>query len=336
MKTVFSRAPSRVDFAGGTLDLPFFADAEKGATLNCGISKYGHVALTPNDSGLKIKSINYNKTIKVPWPIKYNGDLDLIKAAFKRTNFDKKITLTTYHEMRPHSRLGTSSSISVAVLGALYRYLGKKIDRYYLSDLATMMERQELHMDNGPQDQYAAALGGILMLRYKKGSKKTYVEHVKVSDETIFEMEKNIVLCYLDSEKVAGNVNHETVLGYQKGDERVVGAIKNIKQVTFDMYKALRKGDMKSFTELINEETKNRERLNKYIVTPNCKKLINIGMKNGAAAAKILGAGAGGTLLFYAKDDQREKLIKTLQKNKGDVFDFRFDFKGLQTWEKNE
>ncbi|MFA4960717.1 MAG: hypothetical protein WC548_03590 [Candidatus Pacearchaeota archaeon] len=336
MKTIFSRAPSRVDFAGGTLDLPFFADAEKGATLNCAISKYGHVTLSPNEKGLEINSINYNKIIKVPFPVKYNGDLDLIKAAFKCTNFNQKATLTTYHEMCPHSRLGTSSSISVAVLGAIYRYLGKKIDRYFISDLATMMERRELGMDNGPQDQYAAALGGVLMLRYKKGSKKTFVEHVKLKEETIFDLEKNFVLCYLDSEKVAGNVNHETVMGYSNGNERVVDAIKNIKQITFSMYKALKKSDLLNFSELINEETKNREKLNKYIVTPNCKKFINIGLKNGAASAKILGAGAGGTLLFYAKENQREKLINTLRKNNGDVFDFRFDFKGLQTWGKNE
>jgi D-glycero-alpha-D-manno-heptose-7-phosphate kinase len=333
-REVFSRAASRVDFGGGTLDLPFFADREKGATLNCSIAKYGYASIKLNNKQLEINSLNYDEVKKIPLPIVYNGDLDLLKSAFKYTNFKEKATVTTYHEMVPHSRLGTSSSISVALLGAILRWQKKKLDRAKISDVATMMERNELHMDNGPQDQYAAAMGGILMLRYK-GAKKTTCEVVKVKDEVYYELEKNFVMCYLDSEEVAGDVNHETVEGYEKGDERVVGAIKNIKQVTEDMYKQLKKGNVHEFAELLNEETKNRIRLNKDIVTPNCQRFIKIGMENGALSAKILGAGAGGTLLFYAKDNMREKLAKALAKHNGKIMDFRFDYKGLCTWEKN-
>lgn len=332
MREVFSRAASRVDFGGGTLDLPFFAEREKGATLNCSIAKYGYASIKLNNKQLEINSLNYNRVVKVPIPIKYNGDLDLLKSAFKYTDFKEKATLTTYHEMEPHSRLGTSSSISVAVLGAILKWQNKKIDRVKISHEATMMERNELHMDNGPQDQYAAAMGGILMLRYNGA--KTTCEKVKLTEETYYELEKNMLLYYLDSQDVAGDVNHETVEGYTNGNERVVGAIKNIKEVTNSMYKALKKDDLNSFSELLNEETKNRVRLNKDIVTPTCQKYIKIGLANGAKAAKILGAGAGGTLLFYAKENQREKLRKTLQKYKGQVMDFRFDFTGLRTWEK--
>ena len=202
-----------------------------------------------------------------------------------------------------------------------------------IADVATYMEREELDMENGPQDQYAASLGGILMLRYN--GRKVNVERVKVKDDMIFEMEKNFLLCYLSSEDVAGDVNAQTVSGYEKGDKRVVGAIKNIKSITFDMYKCLRRGDFDGFSNLLNEENKNREILNKSIVTPNCKKFINLGLKNGAAAAKILGSGAGGTLLFCAKENQRERLANALAKNGGVVFDFRFDFRGLEVWEKN-
>lgn len=330
MKQVFSRAPSRVDFAGGTLDLPFFAEREKGATLNCAVSKYGNSSLVSSNN-LKINSINYNKKINVNLPIKYNGELDLLKAALKVTNFNYKAILTTYHEMKPHSRLGTSSSISVSALGAILRYQGKKVNQFQIAEIANRIEAVELGMHNGPQDQYAAALGGILMLRFN--GKKTKVERLKIKKETIYELEKNLILCYLNSEKVAGNVNHETLKGYEQGDEKVVSSIRNIKQITFDMYSSLKKGNLNYFAELLNEENKNREKLNKYIVTPLCKKYINLGLKNGASAAKILGSGAGGTLLFYAKENQRGKLINSLEKNKAKTFDFRFDFEGLRVWE---
>ena len=331
MKQIFSRAPSRVDFAGGTLDLPFFAEREKGATLNCAVSKYGYSSLKPSKY-LEVNSINYNKRSKINFPIKYDGNLDLFKAAFKLTNFNKKAVLSVYHEMKPHSRLGTSSSVSVSALGVILKSQNKKIDKIKVADIASDMESKELGMHNGPQDQYAAALGGILMLRYD--GKKTRVEKLNLKKETIYELEKNFVLCYLNSDEVAGDVNNETVKGYERGDERVVSSIRNIKQITFDMYKALKKDNLVDFAELLNQENKNRERLNKYIVTPLCKKYMNIGLKNGAVSAKILGSGAGGTLLFYAKENQKQNLIRALERNKGRTFDFRFDFEGLQVWEK--
>lgn len=332
MRVVYSRAPSRVDFGGGTLDLPFFVERERGATLNCAVSKYGYSSLGINNRQLEINSINYKKRIKVDFPIKYNGNLDLLKAAFRVTGFDEKATLNCYHEMRPHSRLGTSSSVSVSVLGAINKFKKKKIDKVRIADVATYIEREELNLMNGFQDQYAASFGGILMLRFN--GKKICVEKVRVKDEVVFEMEKNFLLCYLNSNRVAGNVNSETLEGYEKGDKRVVGAIKNIKSITFDMYKCLKRADMDGFYDLLNEENKNREVLSKSIVTPDCKRFINIGLKNGAVAAKILGSGAGGTLLFCARDNQKKRLVDALTRNGGVVFDFRMDFKGLEVWER--
>lgn len=331
MKEIFARAPSRIDFAGGTLDLDFFIEKEKGATLNCAVAEYGYSTLKPNNKFLEIDSINYNKRIKVNFPIKYDGELDLLKALFKISDFKEKATLTAYHEVAPHSRLGTSSSISVSVLGAILKAKGEKVDKLKIANMATIVEKKELNADNGPQDQYAAALGGILMLRYN--GRKVKVEQLRLKKDIIYELEKNFVLCVLNSEKVAGNVNHETVKGYMDGNERVVSAIKNIKQITFDMYKSLKRGDLNDFTELLNQENFNREKLNKYLVTPNCKKFLKLGKNNGAIAGKILGSGAG-TLLFYAGENKKNKLVKALEKNKGKILDFRFDFDGLQTWEK--
>lgn len=331
MREIYSRAPSRVDFAGGTLDIPFFVEKEKGATLNCAISKYGY-SLLKTSKNLEINSINYNKKIKVNFPIKYDGKLDLLKAAFKISNFNERASLTAYHEMKPHSRLGTSSSISVSALGAILKYQNKRIDKIQIAELATAIELEELGMHNGLQDQYAASLGGLLMLRYE--NKKTKIEKIRLKKEILYELEKNLVLCYLNSQDVAGNINYKIIKEYEKGNEKVISSIKNIKKITFDMYKALKKDKLEEFAELLNLETENRNRLSKYIVTNLCKKYINIGLSNGAIASKVLGAGAGGTLLFYAKENQKEKLIKALERNKAKVFDFRFDFEGLQIWEK--
>ncbi|MEM4330812.1 MAG: hypothetical protein QW273_02280 [Candidatus Pacearchaeota archaeon] len=333
MKMKFcARAPSRVDFAGGTLDLPFFAEREEGATLNCGIAKYGYATIEKNDKFLEINSLNYNKRVKIDIPIKYNGDLDLLKAAFVRRKFFEKVTLTTYHEMKPHSRLGTSSSIAVATLGAIDCYLNKKINKKEIAETATKIEREELKMDNGPQDQYAASFGGILMLRYKKN--KVSVEKLKLKEETIYQLEKNLILCYTGSKEVAGDVNHETVKNYLNGNEKVIDAIRNIKEITFSMYKSLKKGDLYLFAELLKQENENRKMLNDKILTPLCRRYIETGLKNGALGAKLLGAGAGGTILFYADDNKKEILTNSLEKEGARCLDFRFDFKGLTIWKE--
>lgn len=332
MKEVFARAPSRVDFAGGTLDLDYFIEKEKGATLNCAVAKYGYSSIKPNKESPEINSINYNTKTKINFPVKYNGNLDLLKALFKVTNFKEKATLTTYHEMVPHSRLGTSSSTAVSALGALLKFQNKKINKIDIANIATKVEKTELRMDNGPQDQYAAALGGILFLEYKK--KKVKVKRLKLKEGVICELEKNLLLCYLNSKKAAGNINHETIKEYEEGNEKVIKAIKNIKQITFDMYKSLKKENLDEFSELLKQENKNREILNNKIVTPLCKKFLEIGNNNGAIAGKILGSGGGGTLLFYAKENKREELKRALEKNKGKILDFRFDFNGLQVWKK--
>jgi D-glycero-alpha-D-manno-heptose-7-phosphate kinase len=330
----FARAPSRIDFAGGTLDLPFFAEREHGATLNCAVQKYGYASIVENHKVLRIFSTNYQKHIEIKNPnITYHGnDLDLLKAAIKRTRFFAKVTLTTHHEMVPHSHLGTSSSISVAALAAIMRYQKKAINPIALAKLATALEVEELKLANGPQDQYAAALGGINMLYFNGRSVR--VERVKVKQEILFELEKNLFLCYLGSHKVSGDLNQEVLDNYSAGHPKTVGAIRGIKQVTFDMHKQLKKGDLKDFASLLSQECAFREQLHRDIVNPLCKKFIQIGMRNGATGAKILGSGGGGTLLFYINDSKREQIARALENAGARTFDFRFDTLGVRTWER--
>jgi D-glycero-alpha-D-manno-heptose-7-phosphate kinase len=237
------------------------------------------------------------------------------------------------HDMPPHSRLGTSSSLGVSVIGALKALKKESINKIKIADTATMIERKELGMDNGPQDQYAAALGGINLLEYRgKYGEKVRVKRLRLGREAIFHLEKNLILCYIGSSKVSGDLNHEIVEGYESGKKDVIESISSIKKITYDMFSALKRENFHYFAELLNEELHNRERLNKRIVNALCKKFIKIGMASGARGAKILGAGGGGTILFYVPDESIKKVTKSLEKNRGKIFDFRLDFAGLETW----
>lgn len=323
-----ARAPSRVDFGGGTLDIPSFSQREGGVTLNCAVKKYGYVNIyRKNVDATVIKSLDYNLEILVKnKKIVYDGKLDLLKAALKRTNFFEKVEVVAKHDMPPHSRLGTSSCIAVALLAAISKFRNEKIDRIKIANLATELETEELKLDNGPQDQYAAALGGINLLRFD--GKYVKVKKVKVKQDIISKLEKNLLLCYVGQAEVSGDLNGRIMGKYLKGDEKVINALRNIKEITISMQKQLINGNIEGFVSLLNEERVNRENLDKGIAK-GLTKFINVGLKNGALAAKILGAGGGGTILFYAAENRFKELVRALQNMNAIIYNFKFDFCGV-------
>jgi D-glycero-alpha-D-manno-heptose-7-phosphate kinase len=217
-RSVFARAPSRIDFAGGTLDLPFFAEKEKGSTLNCAVKKYGYASIKSHIYEI-LTSVNYTKTIKISKPLNYNKNLDLLKAGIKLTDFFEKAAITTNHEMPPHSRLGTSSSILVSLLGAILRFQKKQINKEKIAKLASFIESTELGLNNGPQDQYAASFGGFNLLKFN--GKKVTLKHLKLKENVVYELEKNLLLCHLGSSHVSSNLNFETIQKYEQGDKRL-------------------------------------------------------------------------------------------------------------------
>lgn len=326
---VKAKAPSRVDFAGGTLDIPCFSQREGGVTLNCAVKKYGYASIYKKNVDCPIiNSLDYNSKILVKNKnIVYDGKLDLLKAALKRTNFFENVEIVTKHDMPPHSRLGTSSCIAVALLAAISRFRNEKIDKIKIANLATELETIELKLKNGPQDQYAAALGGINFLMFD--GKHVRIKKVKVKQDVISNLEKNFLLCYVGQAQVSGDLNGRVINKYLKGDEKIVNALRNIKEITLDMKNQLIRGNIGEFAHLLNEERLNREQLDRDIAK-GLTKFINAGLKNGALAAKILGAGGGGTILFYAKEGQYSKLAKKLISIKGKVYNFKFDFSGVE------
>jgi len=325
-----ARAPSRVDFSGGTLDIPFFTRRETGVTLNCGIAKYGYVNIfSSNSRNIIVNSLDYNMILTIKKNITYDGKLDLIKAALKLTNFFNSVEIVTRHEMPPHSRLGASSSLSIALLAAIARFRNENLNKEELVRVATEMERKELKLENGSQDQYASAFGGINLLKFVKG--KVIRKQVNLKDDILFELEKNLLLCYTGQSTISGDLNKKIREEYEKGNEKIIRALRNIREITFSMYKQLIHGNLEDFAFLLNEERKNREKLSTYIVK-GLEKFIDVGLKNGAISAKILGAGGGGTLLFYINEKEIKKFIKKLTNIGATIYNFRFDFSGVKTW----
>lgn len=342
METILrSRAPLRIDLAGGTLDIPPVAERMEGGgvTLNAAISMYAYTSIYPSQwAGVILNSLDYDMTIKIKdvKKVVYDKKLDMLKAMLKVFDFNNKVRIVTKVDSPPQSRLGTSSALGVAFIGALKAFQNENLPKAQIADLSNFVEAGEFKICQGKQDQYASALGGINFLGFKEGGKRVEVANLNLSRDIVLEMESNMFLCYIGKSVVSGDLNQKMVDRYLRGEKKVVQSFNNIRDVTVEMNSVLKKGDLMRFAELLNEERINRKNLDPSIVDPKSQKFVNVGIKNGALGIKILGAGGGGCILFYSKEDRRTQLRTALEKIGGKIIDFTFDFDGLQTWKINQ
>ena len=281
------RAPVRVDFAGGTTDIEEFYKKYGGAVLNCGIKKYVEGKIVKTD-----KSVH----------LEYTGN-----------------TPTS-------SGLGTSGVMTLVWLVLISQIkLNKKggIQCKTRSDFAEKVYdiEQAMGIVGGKQDQYAGAFGGINFLEFKKNG-LVKINQLKLSKKTIEDLENSLILVYTGKPHFAGSSNKKMIDNIKKGIG--VKYLLRIKDIAREMKNSLLKGDLENFSKLMNEETDNRKRLAKGILPPRVKKIIDLGLKNGASAAKICGSGSGGSVLFYGNIN---KLKRKFGKR---VIDFKFDFEGLK------
>jgi len=226
-----------------------------------------------------------------------------------------------YHAAIPTSSgLGTSGAMTLVWLALINeKNTFNKADKLALAEHVHALEKTFKGV-NGKQDQYAAALGGINFMQFHNEDVK--VTPVKLSKQFIKKLEDKLVLVYTGKPHYAGHSNRVSIENLKKG--KTNKNLLKIKHTAEDMHRALLKKDLSKLAELLNEETKERAQLHKYMVPSFVRKVIKVGMKNGAEAAKICGSGNGGSVLFFGdKIDLKEKF-----KNK--VIEFKFDFEGLK------
>ena len=335
---IHARAPERADLAGGTLDIPPVAIPMKGVTLNTSMREYAYCTLEKRKKkGITIKSLDLGKETSFDdWrSIVYNGQLDLLKAAVKVCKLKGNWNIYTSNDSPKQSGRGSSSAILVALIGAIRKAQGKKLNRREIAELGCDVEIKEMGFrGNGKQDEYGADYPGVKLLRYSgtMDNIKVDVKVLKIPDSFVKEVERDMIIGYIGTRKISSEVNLTMVNNFVQGKKKVVTAFKNLKKITLDMAKAMEKGDVDKFVYLLGEETKNRANLADGIVNDKMKKLIALGKKNGVRAVKVLGAGAGGSMLFYCKHDKREQVVRTLEKAGVKVDRFRFDFDGIQVW----
>jgi len=329
-----SRSPIRMDFAGGWTDVPPFSEREGGAVVNATINRYTYATLVPrSDQTIRIISADFDTFLEVRdfKQLEYDGNLDLIKAAIKVLGIEQGMDLYIRCDAPPGSGTGSSSSISVALIGLLNTLQKEKLSPHEIAKLGRVLEIQELHIAGGKQDYYASALGGINYLEFEDPAVSN--SQLKVSDRTVAELEKHLVLCYTGKSRLSGNIISTVMDAYERGEDKTTRALFNLRRIAHEMKSALLTSDMKKFASLLDENWQNQKQLDDSTTNPQIEELFKTAYGAGAIGGKALGAGGGGCLLFYCDDNREHEVRKALKKSGAQIIDFNFEFQGLMTWD---
>jgi len=334
---VRSKAPLRISFGGGGTDVPPYPEEKGGATLSTTIDKYAYCTLRESqDDSINVKSLDYDIAVKyhVNGELRYDGKLDLVKAAIKVLEVKNGFDLFLHSDAPPGSGLGTSSALVVAIVGAFRHWLSLSLTDYEIAELAHHIEREEVGIKGGKQDQYAATFGGFNFIEFL--GKTTVVNPLRIKRGTLNELEYRLMLCYTGATRTSAGIIDDQVSGYVQRKDDVVLALDETKRLASDMKNALLLGKLNEFGLLLHEAWCCKKRFSTKMTEPGIDELYEVARQEGAIGGKLLGAGGGGYLLFLCEFDKKHIVAEKLEEAGGKIVAFTFDLRGMQSWGVNE
>jgi len=336
IKMVRARTPLRLSFGGGGTDVSPYADTHGGCVLNATISRYVYGTLVPkSERSIGFRSFDYGTVVY--WTqeehLRYDGQMDLVKGVIKRFELDKFRTdgfdLFVHADAPPGSGLGSSSTFTVALIGLFRELLGLPITSDGMARLAYDIERNDVGIKGGRQDQWAAAFGGFNFMEFN--GEEVVVTPLRLSEYLINELEYNLILCFTGSRESQPIIDSQ-MESAKKNEIEPVAAMDQVKAIAYEMKKALLASDLDRFGDMLHEGWMHKKRMAKGITTPRIDELYEEARKAGAIGGKITGAGGGGHLLLYCPFNKRHTVRERLSELGTSVTDFRFDPVGMQTW----
>ncbi|HEX3231525.1 MAG TPA: hypothetical protein VHQ95_21280 [Pyrinomonadaceae bacterium] len=336
IRMVRARAPLRLSFGGGGTDVSPYADTRGGCVLNATISRYVYGTLVPkSERSIGFRSFDYGKVVY--WTEEahfgFDGQMDLAKGVLKRFELDKLrsegFDLFVHADAPPNSGLGGSSTFTVALIGLFRELLGLPITSAGMAKLAYDIERNDVGIKGGRQDQYAAAFGGFNFMEFH--GEDVVVTPLRLSDFLINELEYNLLLCYVGSRETQPIIENQ-MEGTKAENAEPLAAMDRTKEIAIEMKRVLLRGDLDCFGEMLHESWVHKKKTAPGITTPRIDELYEEARKAGSIGGKITGAGGGGHLLLYCPFNKRHIVRERLSAMGTRATDFRFDASGMQTW----
>ncbi len=329
-----SSAPTRIDLAGGTLDIwPLHLFFGNPPTLNAAINLYATVELKPRrDKRIVVfsKDLNLRAEFSSLSAIPERHPLNLILKTVKFYAPKKGLELTTDCQAPPGSGIGGSSALNIALHGALNAYSEgpsglSRTRKNRLIEIARNIETQIISVPAGWQDYFPAMFGGALSV--KPGLSGVGLKRIPLD---LKEMTRQFVLCYTGKPRQSGINNWEVTKRTVDGDKKTLGHLEKIQQAARDMERVLFRKTTQGMAPVFAREWKARKALAPGISTPEMDGLIRSAMRKGAQAAKVCGAGGGGCVAFIVNKDRKNQVEEELRTQGGQVLDFRFVQRGLR------
>jgi D-glycero-alpha-D-manno-heptose-7-phosphate kinase len=321
-------APTRIDLAGGTIDIwPLYLFHPGAQTLNVAISLRAHVHLAPRDDGrVVIRSLDTNRTVDAPDWSALAADSELSLLGQLLHFFQARgLTMTTRCESPAGAGIAGSSALNIAVCGAMNRWQQREYDDETLLGIAMNVEARAIGVPTGVQDYRPALYGGVSAVELGADG-----VHRVALDVDPAQIEGRIVLAYTGAPRESGTNNWEMTKRHIDGNRQVFDSFERIRDTAVAMRAALAREDWPEVGRQIAVEWENRKRLAPGVTTPFIDELIGRASRAGAQAAKVCGAGGGGCLFCYAEPANRESVRDALAAGGATILDYRVETEGLR------
>jgi D-glycero-alpha-D-manno-heptose-7-phosphate kinase len=322
---IISRAPVRITLGGGGTDLKSYYSRRGGFLIAAAIDRY--VFISANKRFYNSIRLSYSETeiVEDVSQIKHR----IFREALRMLQIDGGIELVSIADVPSNCGLGTSSSFTVSVLNALHAYKREFVTQRQLAEEACHLEIDVLGEPIGKQDQYMTAFGGITCLTFEKNG-DVNVEPLRVPEDTIDQMESDLLLFYTGIERSASAILHDQNTKTQQDDAGMLDNLDRIKQIAADSKKALERGDLAGFGQLLDAHWQTKKKRSNNISDPFLDECYETAMKNGALGGKIMGAGGGGFFMFCCNNSDRPALSQAMKKMGLAPLKFHFDFEGAK------
>lgn len=334
-----SKAPLRIGLAGGGTDVSPYSDRYGGAILNATISLYAYatIELIP-EKKIIISSLDREEKeeFEVMEQLPVNGMLDLAKGVYN--NISRKylqehrgFKLSTFVDAPAGSGLGTSSTLVVAILGAFAEWLKLPLGDYDAAHYAYEIERKDLNMAGGRQDQYAATFGGVNFMEFYAND-KVIVNPLRIKPHYLHELEHNLLLYFTSTSRLSSSIIETQSRNVEANNEQSIEAMHHLKEQAQRMKEALLRGKINEIGEILDYGFRHKKQMAQGISNPLMEEMYDAAKKAGATGGKISGAGGGGFMTFYCPNNTRYEVMKAMNKFGGYFKQYQFVDHGLATW----
>lgn len=336
-----ARAPLRLGLAGGGTDVSPFSDKYGGHVMNVTIDKFAYATVDDSSCGKMVEIHAMDAGVSGSFPTgpvdSEEPALQLSKGVYNRVCKDylggeyPPLRIRSHSDAPPGSGLGSSSTMVVALVSAFVEFFGLPLGDYEIAHLAYEIERNDLGLTGGKQDQYAAAFGGFNFMEFY-AEDRVIVNPLRIKDWVRAELEASLVLYFTGVSRESAKIIDEQARNAR--EERTVSmeAMFKLKEEAIQMKEALLKGDLNRFASVMQSGWEAKKRMANSITNPMIDDLEALALRNGARATKVSGAGGGGFMMFVCDPADRIPLLRALTGAGGVIYDTHFSSSGASSW----